>query len=880
MKELTDTMDPQGARFFASPAQDSSRTILPALSTEYKQNYSEAQGQGMDLRRKPSAVPIKEEVLKAAVPPSKRQASPVHSASTLPKSSPSATNGDVEELLERARRHIDELDKVLSNNASNKTTSPKASASAGGRDVKDETDMESLIGSMGSLFIDSQRGDRVKDRQIYEGMVIIIDLLCATYRHLKYLSSRTLCILLVLRLGKYCPDNVILQRIVPILLVGLDDHNTLIKVLSLRSLTSLLSQVSTPDVSLLNYFPNYLFPYFNKVMKESDVTLRTTFAECLGTLSCTAKRFLEKAHIAYVQKQFSEVNNDMQKMAIDFPYDSKLEWLREQFSRWIRDLIIDSSQSTGNNPTMKNRSQVTVESSVKKGILHSMQSLCTFFGQEYAMEKILTQALTFLGDMDWDLRAMFCSLMPPVGAFLGSTITSEYILPCMEQTLYDIEDRVVHAFLTCLHGFFTLQLLSKSLVIEYVRKTKALAFHPNPAIVSAEAELIACTRHCLSPADMAVYILPELKELLHLPVVVQQISKENITRGLRSPVPNFAWRKTLFTMLDTYAASIGSNVKIGEIFGEKKTSSMSMKGKELFEQEVKEIGSKELQDKLELCSGYMNSLSKEIFNKSIKWRLLYNSNYMLLVKQNVTRNLALSAVPSIPRDTLAYFLFDNLLDYSQVSLSENSVNVILIPLMKHVSYVSEEVRRTNVNLQTGTMGAAETRNLQNIKALYIGNNYAYDIFRGSKAAGEVTESGVEGQLSLNTGGDAHNRTYSQLNTDSINIMRRIRALRIPPLPVDMGTLVSEEARTNEEGTSERGGSGTPPGAWRPSQNVLFMTLREHTAAVNRLVVSPDQQFFCSASSDCTVRVWQSRNLDKSAFPRLVHYSGKAFRESY
>lgn len=50
---------------------------------------------------------------------------------------------------------------------------------------------------------------------------------------------------------------------------------------------------------------------------------------------------------------------------------------------------------------------------------------------------------------------------------------------------------------------------------------------------------------------------------------------------------------------------------------------------------------------------------------------------------------------------------------------------------------------------------------------------------------------------------------------------------------------------------------------------MLTSLREHSSAVNRLVVSPDQSYFASASSDRTVKIWQTRNLDRMAFPRSV-----------
>lgn len=51
----------------------------------------------------------------------------------------------------------------------------------------------------------------------------------------------------------------------------------------------------------------------------------------------------------------------------------------------------------------------------------------------------------------------------------------------------------------------------------------------------------------------------------------------------------------------------------------------------------------------------------------------------------------------------------------------------------------------------------------------------------------------------------------------------------------------------------------------------MMTLREHRSAVNRLVVSPDQSYFASASSDRTVRIWQTRQLDRLNFFRYAGF---------
>ena len=62
----------------------------------------------------------------------------------------------------------------------------------------------------------------------------------------------------------------------------------------------------------------------------------------------------------------------------------------------------------------------------------------------------------------------------------------------------------------------------------------------------------------------------------------------------------------------------------------------------------------------------------------------------------------------------------------------------------------------------------------------------------------------------------------------------------------------------------------PQGLSPPPSLTLMSILSEHSASVNKLAVSPDQSYFASGSSDCTVKIWQLKGLDKAAFPRFPH----------
>ena len=142
--------------------------------------------------------------------------------------------------------------------------------------------------------------------------------------------------------------------------------------------------------------------------------------------------------------------------------------------------------------------------------------------------------------------------------------------------------------------------------------------------------------------------------------------------------------------------------------------------------------------------------------------------------------------------------------------------------------------------------------------------------------------------------------------DAATLQRRILALGIPPLPPDfgaprrwipgaesmggggggMGGGVAPAAGSGAAGAVGAGGGSARTKEWRPKVGVVVQTLtehmpkddgavsrdryssaatqaREHSGAVNRLAVSPDNSFFVSASSDGTSRVWATAHLDSN-----------------
>ena len=70
--------------------------------------------------------------------------------------------------------------------------------------------------------------------------------------------------------------------------------------------------------------------------------------------------------------------------------------------------------------------------------------------------------------------------------------------------------------------------------------------------------------------------------------------------------------------------------------------------------------------------------------------------------------------------------------------------------------------------------------------------------------------------------------------------------------------------------------GQQPGQlWRPEGTLVAM-LGEHTAAVTRIIVAPDQAFFLSASDDGTVKVWDTARLERN----VTHRSRLTYRHAH
>jgi hypothetical protein len=146
---------------------------------------------------------------------------------------------------------------------------------------------------------------------------------------------------------------------------------------------------------------------------------------------------------------------------------------------------------------------------------------------------------------DWELRLVFCRKIPAVCAFLGSTVTSECILPFLENALVDNEERVVAQSVRCITTLVQLKLLSRLMTVDAVRSGAPLLLHPRPTIRQAAIALVEAAASALESTDAAVFLLPLLRPALTYNLSGMRLTAGSISRALMEPLSWKAYRRTL-----------------------------------------------------------------------------------------------------------------------------------------------------------------------------------------------------------------------------------------------------------------------------------------------------------------------------------------------
>ncbi|KAI1809484.1 hypothetical protein GGS20DRAFT_297020 [Poronia punctata] len=347
-----------------------------------------------------------------------------------------------------------------------------------------------------------------------DGTLIFLTLIAGSLRNTARAASKIRACDLLLAFSEKLTDEAKLDRVLPYLMILLNDDVDIVAIAALRSVTQLLALVRVVTPVNAHVFPEYIMPrmqvflsgasrqpIMGKERREPNPLVRATYASCLGSLATTASKFLELAAILRAEGSITTADPEVEvasspDRAFDVLFDSTQMELVELFEAHAKALVEDT------------------DASVRRSFLASVPELCMFFGSAESNDILLTHLNTYLNDRDWMLKCAFFDTIVGISAFLGSTSLEEFSLPLMVQAVTDPEEHVVHAALHSLAELAKLGLLSKAKTWELIEVAGRFTMHPNIWVRESAAEYISSAVKLLSPADVRCIVLPLVRAYL------------------------------------------------------------------------------------------------------------------------------------------------------------------------------------------------------------------------------------------------------------------------------------------------------------------------------------------------------------------------------
>jgi hypothetical protein len=324
-----------------------------------------------------------------------------------------------------------------------------------------------------------------------------------------------------------------LNRIVPYLVSLLSDPAALVRARSIRVLTSVLASVQSLTVSDAHIFPDYIFPALSMMPSDPEQLVSLSYAQNISCLAETSKRFLEmgqyqKGVLMRGRQRAAVLENPevSSKFVLENTYDTDLNQLRDTVQKVVID-ILTPSHTPG-------------AARVKRALLAdtmSLTRLCVFFGRTRATNDLLPHLITVLNDRDWHLRAAFFERMTGVAAFLGP-LPAKFLLPCMEQALYDAEESIITRSVHAITGLVQLRLLDSATILAVAAKCAPLLCHPSVLVRSEGIDFMIASADTLGVARTHVELMPLLRPFLHSAAtpLTLVINRSNLLTWLRDPL--------------------------------------------------------------------------------------------------------------------------------------------------------------------------------------------------------------------------------------------------------------------------------------------------------------------------------------------------------
>ena len=680
-----------------------------------------------------------------------------------------------------------------------------------------------------------------EDSMRCEGMVLIASLLCSCIRNVKLPHLRRAAVLLLKSSALYIDDEDRLQRVLPYVIAMLSDPAAIVRCAALETLCDILPLVRDFPPSDAKIFPEYILPMLSMLPDDPEESVRICYASNIAKLALTAYGFLIHSismseagvldELTLTEKPLASSNEAPGRLQ-RINSDAQLAQLRKSIAEVVQELVMGPKQTPN----------------IRRALLRDIGNLCCFFGQRQSNDFLLPILPAFLNDRDEQLRAVFYGQIVYVCFFVGQRSVEEYLLPYIEQALSDATEAVIVNALDCLATLCRSGFLRKRILLEMIERAFPLLCYPSQWVRRSAVTFIAASSETLGAVDSYVFLAPVIRHFLRRQPA-SLASEKALLLCLNPPVT----RQMCYQVLEN-ARSSDMLERQRKIWYNSSPHSKQWESMDL----LKRGSVKSWPDNQQSPDGQKpvgNALQQPELTESDDGEA--NSRGM----GNFMRN-ACSTVDG--RDPLGSeklkfsgFLPPQVSGVSSFICDKSSEGIPLYSFSLDRRAVGIPPAGSDSLLQVNSpgIGSSSMPWMDPVnKSFSLASSVpapklvsgSYSISNGSKQFHRVVhepEGRENDQMAYVNSKFQEIGSFGIMNSSSITVEDASTSTDLTGLPTF--------ART----------SSIPDSGWRP-RGVLVAHLQEHRSAVNDIAISTDHSFFVSASDDSTVKVWDSRKLEK------------------
>lgn len=679
-----------------------------------------------------------------------------------------------------------------------------------------------------------------------EGMVLIASLLCSCIRSVKQPQLRRAGVLMLRSCSFYIDDEDRLQHVLPYVIAMLSDSAAIVRCAALDTLCDVLALVRDFPPSDAKIFPEYILPMLSMLPDDPEQSVRICYASNIFKIALSAYRFLICSKSLTHAGSYDQVVPSKLQLLSTEPLvkkqtensDVQLAQLRKSISEVVQELVMGSKQTPN----------------IRRALLQDIGHLCYFFGQKQCNDFLLPILPAFLNDRDEQLRAVFYGQIVFVCYFVGQRSVEEYLLPYIDQALTDGMETVIVNALDCLSMLCRSGFLRKRILLDMIERSFPLLCYPSQWVRRSVASFIATSSQTLGPVDSYVYLYPILRPFLQREPP-SLYSESSLISSLKPPVSKSVFYQVL-----------------------EKTRSVDMleRQRKIWYSSSAQLNNWETLENINLVASDLDPMKKTWNKEPMAQNVKFSGNSVQKVTSSDVEDVAKlrkgnSFIGNSAMDARDSFSSDKMHFSGFFSPNINTSNSFLvdgpsegIPIYSYMDKntlgVSSKVPDSSV--RCSSVGIASS------SMPWVGSVNKLTSLSNSVPPRPVARSFFN-DMNSNVAYDPYSHEI-----DPFNIASKFKDVTVSDIMKSSSSSIGDDNHQSDVAILPPFSrtSTIPDAGWRP-RGVLVAHLQEHSSSVNDIAVSNDNSFFVSASSDSTIKIWDTRKLEKDiSFRSRLTYS--------